>query len=253
MTTYAYIRVSTDTQTVENQRDMILSRGYEIDEWLSDEGVSGTKDWRKRDIERAITWAREGDTIVAAELSRLGRSLIQVLDMVEVCRQKKVRLILIREGIELIDDSPMTKLLVSIMGALAEMERNLISERTKDALARKRKEGVKLGRPPGIKGYSKLDGKAEQIATCLMSGMSLIKTAEFMRVNRTTLQTFMDAHPWLYNHYNYKGSGDKARERHKARLMAYMGLNPEQWERERGGLFDGAVAGLLEEDNDREA
>jgi DNA invertase Pin-like site-specific DNA recombinase len=149
MTTYAYIRVSTDMQTVENQRDMICARGYAIDEWLCDEATSGTTDWHVRDIFRAVTEGKDGDRIVCAELSRLGRSLRQVLEIVEECRSKGIVLVLVREGIEISDDNPVTKLLVSILGSLSEMERNLISQRTKDALARKKRGGTVLGRPVG--------------------------------------------------------------------------------------------------------
>ena len=77
---FAYIRVSTDDQTVKNQKDMIERAGYRVDKWLADEGVSGTIDWTKREINVAIEEADEGDTIIVAELSRLGRSLKQILE-----------------------------------------------------------------------------------------------------------------------------------------------------------------------------
>lgn len=195
MKTFAYIRVSTDDQTVENQRDMIQSRGYVIDEWMCDQGVSGTKDWTRRDIFNAVDAAESGDRIVVAELSRLGRSLKQVLDIVETCRAKNVELVMVREAIVITDDNPTTKLLVSILGSLAEMERNLISQRTKDALAVKRKSGVTLGRPPG----SKTDEKKRKLygADCAIKslrrrGFSKSATARILGVNRNTLQRYVD-------------------------------------------------------------
>lgn len=148
---YAYLRVSTDDQTTENQRSLIVSKGYKIDSWLVDEATHGTTDWKDRLIKTAIKNSQPGDSIIVAELSRLGRSLKQILEMVEICRKKDVTIVAIREGIELKDDNPITKLLISILGSLAEMERNLIAERTKDALARKKAEGIILGRPVGKK------------------------------------------------------------------------------------------------------
>lgn len=194
MRTFAYIRVSTDDQTVENQRDMILSRGYVINEWLCDEGVSGTKDWKKRDISVAVNEAVSGDRIIVAELSRLGRSLKQILEIVELCRSKNVSIVMIREGIELNDDNPTAKLLVSILGSLAEMERNLISQRTKDALTRKRKEGVVLGRPTGSKTAltkRKLYGKEAAIKSLRRRGYSKSATARILNVNRNSLEKYV--------------------------------------------------------------
>lgn len=195
MMTYAYIRVSTEDQTVENQRNMIRSRGFEIDEWLCDQGVSGTKNWRKRDIAQAVATACAGDRIVVAELSRLGRSLKQVLEIVEICRDKGVEIVMVREGIVLSDDNPTTKLMISILGACAEMERNLISQRTKDALKLRRKQGIVLGRPRGRRtdpDKRKLSGYEDAIKACRRRGMSKSATARALGVCRKTLQTYCE-------------------------------------------------------------
>lgn len=195
MKTYAYIRVSTDDQTVENQRDMIRSKGFEIDEWLCDQGVSGTKSWRKRDIAQAVELALRGDRIVVAELSRLGRSLRQVLEIVEICREKGVEVVMVREGIILSDDNPATKLMVSVIGACSEMERNLISQRTKDALKLRRKQGVRLGRPKGRRTSAnkrKLSGYEDAIKACRRRGMSKSATARALGVSRACLQRYCD-------------------------------------------------------------
>lgn len=197
MKTFAYIRVSTDDQTVENQRNMINERGYHIDEWLCDEGVSGTKDWHKRDIHEAVTNAQPGDRIIVAELSRIGRSLKQVLEIVEICRDKNVELVMIRENLVLSDDNPTTKLLISVLGSLAEMERNLIAERTKDALALRRKQGVVLGRPKGKKNsakHSKLYGKEAAIKSLRRRGYSKTKSAKILGVDRNTLSKYVLDH-----------------------------------------------------------
>lgn len=192
---YAYIRVSTDKQTTENQRTLIESRGYKIDKWLVDEATHGTDDWKIRSIETAVSDSVPGDEIIVAELSRLGRSLSNVLELVELCRKKEVVIICIREGIELRDDNPITKLLISIIGSLAEMERNLISQRTKDALARKKADGIILGRPKGKRGQfkkAKLYPEFEKIKRDRAEGMSYQKLALKYGVNRATVTKFLN-------------------------------------------------------------
>lgn len=191
---FAYIRVSTDDQTVKNQKDMIERAGYRVDKWLADEGVSGTIDWTKREINIAIEEASEGDTIIVAELSRLGRSLKQILEIVELCQKKKVNIIMIREGIQTNNDSPVNKLLLSILGSLAEMERNLISQRTKDALALKKKNGVVLGRPVGRTTpveKMKLYPKKEQIIAWRKDGVSYMEIGRRLGVHRVTVSNFI--------------------------------------------------------------
>lgn len=190
---YAYLRVSTDDQTTENQRSLIESKGYKIDQYFVDEATHGTTDWKSRKIKTAIRKSAAGDVIVVAELSRLGRSLKQILEMVEICRKKNVSIIAIREGIELNDDNPITKLLISILGSLAEMERNLISQRTKDALARRKADGVVLGRPVGSGGYDylKLAGKEDAIRALLEANVSKSKIAKVFKVHRMTLISFV--------------------------------------------------------------
>lgn len=191
---YAYIRVSTDKQTTENQRTLIKNRGYIIDEWLVDESTHGTDDWKIRSIEKAVSESKAGDEIVVAELSRLGRSLSNVLELVEFCRKKEVVIICIREGIELRDDNPITKLLISILGSLAEMERNLIAQRTKDALARKKAEGIILGRPKGRRtdpSKHKLLPYKKKILKDRKRGLSFQKLAEKYKVSRNTMTNFI--------------------------------------------------------------
>ena len=193
---YAYIRVSTDDQTVDNQRDMIERAGYRIDTWLSDQGKSGTINWTKREINVAIENACEGDTIIVAELSRLGRSLKQILEMVELCQTKKVNIIMVREGIQTNNDSPINKLLLSILGSLAEMERNLISQRTKDALALKRKNGVILGRPVGAVTAiekTKLYPYKKEILKMRQGGKSYEKIGKKFGAHRITVAKFINS------------------------------------------------------------
>ncbi|MDZ5577794.1 recombinase family protein [Enterococcus cecorum] len=213
---YAYIRVSTDDQTVKNQQDMIERAGYRVDKWLADEGVSGTVDWTKREINVAVEQANEGDSIIVAELSRLGRSLKQILEIVELCQKKKVNIIMIREGIQTNNDSPVNKLLLSILGSLAEMERNLISQRTKDALALKRKNGVVLGRPVGKNTpieKMKLYPKREQIMQWRNDGISYAEIARRLKVNRITVSKFINTYQGAKNNaYNRVYTSDQSSE-----------------------------------------
>ena len=191
---YAYLRVSSDQQTASHQKALIERRGFVIDKWLEDDAVSGTIDWKTRSINRAVKNGKPGDYIIVAELSRLGRSLRQILEIVETCRRKGIVIVCIREGIELSDDNPITKLLISIMGSLAELERNLISQRTKDALQHKKEQGVILGRPKGTTGrkYCKLNGQEEIIRNLLNRGNSLSAVARVLKVHRNTLSNYIN-------------------------------------------------------------
>lgn len=148
---YGYIRVSSDKQTVENQRYEVTNfaerEGIAIDGWI-DEVISGTKNYRKRELGKLLRRVREGDTIICSELSRLGRSLFMIMEILSLCMERGCRVWTVKEGYRLGDDIQ-SKVLAFAFGLSAEIERNLISQRTKEALARKRAEGVRLGRPVG--------------------------------------------------------------------------------------------------------
>lgn len=192
---YAYIRVSSEKQSNESQKEMIIASGYKVDDWFVDDAISGTVDWKKRGIFQAIERAEAGDSIIVAEMSRIGRTLKQILEVVEICIKRKIVIVMIREGITLEDDSPIAKLLISILGALSEMERNLISQRTKDALAVKRKNGVVLGRPKGktteISKMKLWKHRKELVALRFTLGWSFYKIGEHYNVNRITVCKFI--------------------------------------------------------------
>ena len=163
---YGYIRVSSDKQTVENQRYEILcfceKEGMEIDGWI-EETVSGTKDYDKRELGVLLGKIHKDDLIICSELSRLGRSLFMIMEILNQCMTKECRVWTIKDSYRLGDDIQ-SKVLAFAFGLSAEIERNLISQRTKEALARKRSEGVVLGRPRGRKSTKvKLSGKEETI------------------------------------------------------------------------------------------
>ena len=192
--TYGYIRVSTDKQTVENQRYEILSfakrENLHVDGWV-EETVSGTKDPAKRKLGPLLNDLRPDDLLVCAELSRLGRSLFMILEVLNLCMKKNVRVWTIKDNYRLGDDIS-SKVLAFAFGLSAEIERNLISQRTKEALARKRAEGATLGRPKGRRNtVVKLSGQEERIRAFFRRGLSRRRIAKRLHVDRNTLAKFL--------------------------------------------------------------
>lgn len=195
--TYGYIRVSSDKQTVENQRFEIErfcgNNKIHIDGWI-EETISGTKPYDKRELGRLLRRIRKGDLIVCAELSRLGRSLFMIMEILSLCMRKECVIWTIKDGYRLGDDLQ-SKVLAFAFALSAEIERNLISQRTKEALMRKKAEGVTLGRPKGSRTslkYHKLNNKNLLIQQYMAEGHSLSWIASRLHVDRRTLKRFMD-------------------------------------------------------------
>ena len=187
---YGYIRVSTDRQTVANQRYEISSfcqkEHLVVDGWIQ-ETISGTKRADERELGRLLALVNKGDLIVCAELSRLGRSLFMIMDILNTCMQKECRVWTIKEGYRLGEDIQ-SKVLAFAFGLSAEIERQLISERTREALARKRAEGTALGRKKGSHNmHYILDRKAETIYGMLEKGCSREKIAKACGVSKGTV------------------------------------------------------------------
>lgn len=195
--TYGYIRVSTGMQTVENQRFEVEkfceARGLSVDEWC-EETVSGTRDYEKRLLGGLLDKVQKGDLIICAELSRLGRSLFMIMNILSLCMDKGVQVWTIKDGYRLGDDIT-SKVLAFAFGLCAEIERDLISKRTKEALARKKAEGMTLGRPKGRKSsHTKLTGNEAEIALMLAGGESRVSIAKHFGVHRDTLAKFIRDH-----------------------------------------------------------
>lgn len=191
---YGYIRVSSDKQTVENQRfeiDQFCKREtITIDGWI-EETISGTKNYEKRKLGHLLKKVRKDDIIICSEISRLGRSLFMIMEILNVCMSKECKVWTINDNYRLGDDIQ-SKVLAFAFGLSAEIERNLISQRTKEALARKRAEGVVLGRPVGRKSsHVKLSGKEETIKTLREQGLSQAKIARLFKVDRMTVAKFI--------------------------------------------------------------
>lgn len=194
---YGYIRVSSDKQTVENQRfeieNFCKNQNIAIDGWI-EETISGTQNYTKRELGELLKKVKKDDLIICAELSRLGRNLFMIMEILNVCMNKECKVWTIKDNYRLGEDIQ-SKVLAFAFGLSAEIERNLISQRTKEALARKKAEGVVLGRPKGRKSSRvKLSGKEEVIKILLEEGVSKSEIARIFKVNRMTVDSFIKNH-----------------------------------------------------------
>src|SRR5690554_3069645 len=168
--TYAYIRVSTEKQTVENQKQEIQrfckSKDLVVDKWIK-ETVSGTKAKENRRLGALLKRMKKGDTLIISEISRLSRKMMDIMQILSMCMEKEIVVYSIKEGYEL-GDTIVSKVLAFAFGLSAEIERNLISQRTKEGLARAKAQGVKLGRKKGGKNSKyKLTDKEDQLIEML--------------------------------------------------------------------------------------
>ena len=187
---YGYIRVSTDRQSLENQRFEITQfckqNQLVIDGWIQ-ETISGTQPTGKRQLGKLLRKIRSGDLIICAELSRLGRSLFMIINILNTCLEKGCRVWTVKEGYRLGDDIQ-AKVLAFAFGMAAEIERQLIATRTREALARKKAEGVRLGRPRGSNSrLDSLDLWADEIRTWLDQGRTKADIAKQIGCSRNTL------------------------------------------------------------------
>lgn len=193
---YGYIRVSSDKQTVGNQRfeinNFCKKNDVSIDVWI-EETISGTKAYIKRQLGVLLRRVKKDDLIISAELSSLGRNLFMIMEILNICMTKECRVWTIKDNYRLGEDIQ-SKVLAFAFGLSAEIERNLISQRTKEALARKKAEGVVLGRPVGRKTEEckcKLFPKRMLIVELLRAGVSQRKIAKICKVDRNTLGRYI--------------------------------------------------------------
>lgn len=197
---YGYIRVSTDKQTVENQRFEInqycLKKDIVVGKWI-DESISGTKRIEDRKLGKYFKKMSKGDILICSELSRLGRNLLMIMGILNECMNRDIQVWTIKDNYRLGSDIN-SKVLAFAFGLSAEIERNLISQRTKEALARKRAEGVILGRPKGsMSKVKKLTGREDEILTLLKKKVSVSAIARILGVHRLTVSAFIKQFPNL--------------------------------------------------------
>lgn len=191
---YGYIRVSTDKQTTENQKFEIRKfaefQNTFIDEWI-EETISASKRLEDRKFGQLLRRMQKGDKLIVTELSRLGRNLMQIMKILHDCMEKDIKVFTIKERYEL-GNNINSKVLAFAFGLSAEIERNLISQRTKEALARRKAEGVVLGRPKGKKSETlKLSGKESEIDKLLRKKVSYSAIARILGVHRLTVSSFV--------------------------------------------------------------
>ena len=195
---YGYIRVSTDKQDHDNQKHGILEYANKIEaapvSFVS-ETISSRVKLEERDLWRLMGDLKNGDVLIVSELSRLGRSILEVMTIFKELTEKGVTTHVIKGGFVINggDNKIQSSVLIFAFGLAAEIERELISQRTKEALARKKAGGMKLGRQKGAKIKSKLDGKEEQITDLLTKGVPVASIAKILGCARGTLTNFIES------------------------------------------------------------
>ncbi len=195
MKVYAYIRVSTEMQNYASQKFEIEKyceqHGLSISRWVT-ESVSGTVSTEKRKLGKMLNKMVKGDILLCTELSRLGRNMLMIMGVLNICSAKGVSIHSIKDHFDLTDNLN-SKIIAFAFALAAEIERNLISQRTKEALALKKREGIKLGRPPGsskqrvtfCKEYGKIIKMRDE-------GMSISSIANAIGIHRNTLKHYLD-------------------------------------------------------------
>ncbi len=190
---YGYLRVSSDEQDVNSQKQGVeqfaKDKGWNIDKYITDEGVSGGKDPDKRNLGPLLKLVKKGDVIICSEISRLGRDLYMVMDILHFCMERECVIYTVKDKFVLGDDIQ-SKVLAFAFGLSAEIERQMIRQRTKDGLKLKMKLGVLLGRPIGTtnsEGSYKCDEHKQDVLKALEWGASARNIAKKIGIDRNTL------------------------------------------------------------------
>ena len=191
---YGYTRVSTQGQVLENQsfeiKEYCKVHSMKVDIWY-EEKVSGTKKAEDRELGRLLKIVKPGDTIICTEISRIGRSVIDCLGTINYCSQKNVTLIAIKQGFVL-DDSLNSLMISTIFSLMAQVERDLLSRRVKEALALRKAQGKKLGRSVGSHNkHNKLEEHKDFIEMCLATGKSRYYLRKKLKAHSHTLNNYL--------------------------------------------------------------
>ena len=195
MTTVGYIRVSSNKQTLEHQRfeieNFALKEKIKIDKWV-EEKISSRKALEKRKLGELLNNLQENDILITCEISRLGRSLLEVMKILEMCLNKNCKVWTIKENYRLGNDIQ-SKVLAFAFSLAAEIERKLISERTKSSLANIKASGKKLGRPLSAESKKlKLSKNSKRFKELYDKGVSKSKLSKIFGVSRNTVRHFID-------------------------------------------------------------
>jgi DNA invertase Pin-like site-specific DNA recombinase len=195
--TIGYIRVSTDKQDVKNQKYEILEAARKKDIRVDDFveiTISSRKTSKQRRIDEVLQSLGSSDTLIVTELSRLGRSTPEVIALVNEIIKRNIRVIALKQNIDISggQHDMASKISVTIFSLLAELERDLISDRTKEALSAKKSQGIQLGKPKGTIQKSKFDKDLERIKELLKLGLSARKIAHLLGLtNHIALNTYI--------------------------------------------------------------
>ena len=192
---YGYIRVSTDKQDCENQKTGIFYKaqtlGLSIDKYIMDSGISGVVEPNNRALGGVLKKLKSGDIIICSEISRLGRKLFMIMRILEHCMKCGAYVYTVKDGYEL-GDNIQSKVLAFAFGISAEIERDLISMRTREALTHKRACGIQLGRRKGSTNkHHKIDNHEKSILQMINSGVPKTKIAKKFKISAPTLYTFL--------------------------------------------------------------
>jgi DNA invertase Pin-like site-specific DNA recombinase len=193
MASYAYLRVSTDAQDVNNQKHGILeyaNRMGLVNLAFVEDAVSGTKKWRQRRLGLMLEDMTSGDVLIFAEVTRMARSTIQVLEILEYCMDKEITVHIAKQNMVL-DGSMQAKIIATILGLAGEIEREFIRQRTKEALAARVAKGITLGRPKGKAARLKLDDKRDDITKYYKMGLSLREIGKLLNIASSTLSDYI--------------------------------------------------------------
>lgn len=196
MKTYAYIRVSTLNQSGESQifeiEKFTRTHRLRVDKWVS-ESISGTVNFEDRKLGQTIRKMSQGDLLICTEISRLGRNMLMIMGILNECSKRGIRLRTIKDNFDL-SDSINSKIIAFAFALASEIERNLISQRTREALAAKKAEGVRLGRPPGPSAqYKCFRMHSEEIKKMKEQGFSLAEIAREYKIHRNTLARYLQS------------------------------------------------------------
>ena len=189
---YGYTRVSTELQNTENQKHEIQtfakSQKIKVDKWVN-EIISSRKSLKERQLGKLLKHLKKGDILIASELSRLGRNLLEVMGILQSCLEKDCQIWTLKENYKLGADIQ-SKVLAFAFPLAAEIERQLISQRTKESLKRLKDEGKHLGRPHGFS-YKKLDAKKSKIQELLAKNISKAEIARLLNCSWLTLHRYI--------------------------------------------------------------
>ena len=191
-----HIRASTDKQDLNNQKLEILEfarkKEVKIDEFV-EITMSSRKTSKQRRIDEVMHTLEESDTLVATELSRLGRSTADVIALINELVERNIRVIILKQSLDLNTHDMNSKIVITLFSLFAELERDLISMRTREALAGKKRQGVKLGKPKGVIQKSKFDADRERIQELLRLDLSVRKIAKLLGyTNHLALSTYIN-------------------------------------------------------------